>query len=84
MDWDGARLGNRLPRHLRLLADIARLGSLTRVAAAAGISQPAVTKAQAELEDISARRCSNARDGACGRRRWVNWRCCAPAACATT
>ena len=53
MDWDGARLGNRLkPRHLRLLADIARLGSLTRVAAAAGISQPAVTKAQAELEDI--------------------------------
>ena len=53
MDWDGARLGNRLkPRHLRLLADIARLGSLTRVAAAAGISQPAVTKALAELEDI--------------------------------
>ncbi|WZB72621.1 LysR family transcriptional regulator [Achromobacter xylosoxidans] len=53
MDWDGARLGNRLkPRHLRLLADIARLGSLTRVAAAAGISQPTVTKALAELEDI--------------------------------
>ena len=53
MNWDGARLANRLKhRHLALLLNIARHGSLTRVAAAAGISQPAVTKSLAELEDI--------------------------------
>ncbi|RAP62756.1 LysR family transcriptional regulator [Achromobacter sp. HZ01] len=53
MNWDAARLANRLKhRHLVLLLDIARHGSLTRVAAAAGVSQPAVTKALAELEDI--------------------------------
>lgn len=53
MSWDPARLSNRLKhRHLALLADIARHGTLTRVAAATGISQPAVTKALAELEDI--------------------------------
>ncbi|WP_454675097.1 LysR family transcriptional regulator [Achromobacter pestifer] len=53
MSWDPARLANRLkPRHLALLTNIAKHGSLTRVAAATGISQPAVTKALAELEDI--------------------------------
>jgi len=53
MSWDPTRLSNRLKhRHLALLANIARHGSLTRVAAATGISQPAVTKALAELEDI--------------------------------
>ncbi|MGY6273413.1 LysR family transcriptional regulator [Achromobacter denitrificans] len=53
MNWDAARLANRLKhRHLALLVDIARHGSLTRVAGAAGISQPAVTKALAEIEDI--------------------------------
>nr|WP_220805935.1 LysR substrate-binding domain-containing protein [Achromobacter sp. UMC71] len=39
-------------RHLILLANIAKHGTLTRVAAATGISQPAATKALAELEDI--------------------------------
>ena len=53
MSWDAARLSNRLKhRHLVLLTNIAKHGSLTRVAAATGISQPAVTKALAELEDI--------------------------------
>lgn len=53
MSWDPARLANRLKhRHLALLTNIAKHGSLTRVAAATGISQPAVTKALAELEDI--------------------------------
>ncbi|MGE8678732.1 MAG: LysR family transcriptional regulator [Achromobacter marplatensis] len=53
MSWDAARLANRLKhRHLALLTNIAKHGSLTRVAAATGISQPAVTKALAELEDI--------------------------------
>ncbi|MGB3435091.1 LysR family transcriptional regulator [Achromobacter sp.] len=53
MTWDAARLANRLKhRHLTLLIEIARHGSLTRVAAAAGISQPAVTKALTEIEDI--------------------------------
>jgi len=51
--WDPSRLANRLKqRHLVLLANIARHGTLTRVAAATGISQPAATKALAELEDI--------------------------------
>lgn len=53
MSWDAARLSNRLKhRHLVLLTNIAKHGSLTRVAAATGISQPAVTKALAELEGI--------------------------------
>ena len=53
MTWDAVRLVNRLkPRHLTLLVNIDRHRSLTRVAAATGISQPAVTKALAELEDI--------------------------------
>ena len=39
-------------RHLVLLADLGELGSLTRAAARAGISQPAATKALAELEAI--------------------------------
>ena len=53
MTWDAARLANRLRhRHLVLLANIAKHGTLTRVAAATGISQPAATKALAELEDI--------------------------------
>lgn len=53
MSWDAARLANRLKhRHLALLTNIAKHGSLTRGAAATGISQPAVTKALAELEDI--------------------------------
>jgi DNA-binding transcriptional LysR family regulator len=51
--WDAARLANRLrQRHLVLLENIARHGTLTRVAAATGISQPAATKALAELEAI--------------------------------
>ena len=51
--WDAARLANRLRhRHLVLLANIAKHGTLTRVAAATGVSQPAATKALAELEDI--------------------------------
>lgn len=51
--WDPSRLASRLKqRHLVLLANIARHGTLTRVAAATGISQPAATKALAELEDI--------------------------------
>ncbi|WP_241050387.1 LysR family transcriptional regulator [Achromobacter xylosoxidans] len=53
MAWDAARLANRLrQRHLVLLENIARHGTLTRVAAATGISQPAATKALAELEAI--------------------------------
>lgn len=53
MNWDAARLANRLKhRHLALLVNIDRHKSLTRVAAATGISQPAVTKALAELEDL--------------------------------
>ncbi|MFY1854280.1 LysR family transcriptional regulator [Achromobacter xylosoxidans] len=53
MIWDAARLANRLrQRHLVLLENIARHGTLTRVAAATGISQPAATKALAELEAI--------------------------------
>ncbi|WZB76992.1 LysR family transcriptional regulator [Achromobacter insuavis] len=53
MTWDAARLANRLRhRHLALLANIAKHGTLTRVAAATGISQPAATKALAETEDI--------------------------------
>ncbi|OZI42714.1 LysR substrate-binding domain-containing protein [Bordetella genomosp. 5] len=39
-------------RHLELLIAIAHHGSLTRVAAQAGISQPAATKALLEIEDI--------------------------------
>lgn len=51
--WDAARLANRLRhRHLVLLANIAKHGTLTRVAAATGVSQPAAAKALAELEDI--------------------------------
>lgn len=53
MTWDAARLANRLrQRHVVLLENIARHGTLTRVAAATGISQPAATKALAELEAI--------------------------------
>lgn len=53
MAWDAARLANRLrQRHLVLLENIARHGTLTRVAAVTGISQPAATKALAELEGI--------------------------------
>lgn len=53
MTWDAARLANRLrQRHLVLLENIARHGTLTRVAAATGVSQPAATKALAELEAI--------------------------------
>ncbi|MFY3629025.1 LysR family transcriptional regulator [Achromobacter xylosoxidans] len=53
MTWDAARLANRLrQRHLVLLENIARHGTLTRVAAATDISQPAATKALAELEAI--------------------------------
>ena len=53
MSRDAVRLANRLKhRHLMLLVNIDRHKSLTRVAAQTGISQPAVTKALAELEDI--------------------------------
>lgn len=49
----GSRLVSRLrPRHLTLLQALQRHGSLTRVALALGISQPAATKALAEVEDI--------------------------------
>ena len=48
-----ARLLSRLKnRHLALLAHIDHAGSLTRAAAALGISQPAATKTLAELETI--------------------------------
>ncbi len=48
-----ARLVSRLKmRHLALLLHIAERESLTRVAAEMGISQPAATKALAEIEDI--------------------------------
>ena len=48
-----ARLLSRLKnRHLALLANIDHAGSLTRAAAALGISQPAATKTLAELETI--------------------------------
>jgi len=40
------------PRHLTLITQLADLGSVTRVARALGISQPAATKALAEVEDI--------------------------------
>jgi len=47
------RLGNRLKmRHLTLLLNIERLGSLTRVAEKMASSQPAVTNALAELESM--------------------------------
>lgn len=50
---NASHLASRLKqRHLALLTDIAKYGSLTRVAAATGISQPAATKTLAELEDI--------------------------------
>ncbi|MEN5345517.1 LysR substrate-binding domain-containing protein [Achromobacter mucicolens] len=53
MSRDAVRLANRLKhRHLMLLVNIDRHKSLTRVAAQTGISQPAVTKSLAELEDI--------------------------------
>ncbi|VFR52912.1 Transcriptional regulator, LysR family [plant metagenome] len=39
-------------RHLLLLTDLAELGTLTRAAARAGVSQPAATKTLAELETI--------------------------------
>ena len=49
----GARLFSRLKlRHLTLLTRLGRLRSLTRAADAMGISQPAATKALAEIEDI--------------------------------
>lgn len=49
----GLKLAQRLkPRHLTLLRQIQIHGSLTQVATYAGVSQPAVTKALAELEDI--------------------------------
>src|SRR5690606_84347 len=49
----GARLFSRLKlRHLTLLTRLGRLRSLTRAADSMGISQPAATKALAELEDI--------------------------------
>lgn len=49
----GARLFSRLKlRHLTLLTRLGRLRSLTRAADAMGISQPAATKALAEVEDI--------------------------------
>lgn len=49
----GQKLAQRLkPRHLTLLRQIQVHGSLTQVATHAGISQPAITKALAELEDI--------------------------------
>lgn len=53
MSPDTVRFANRLKhRHLTLLVNIDRHKSLTRVAAQTGISQPAVTKALAEMEDI--------------------------------
>ena len=53
MSRDAVRLANRLKdRHLMLLVNIDRHKTLTRGAAQAGISQPAVTKSLAELEDI--------------------------------
>lgn len=48
-----SRLAARLKvRHLSLLLAVARHGSLTRVAVDMGVSQPAATKALAEVEDI--------------------------------
>ena len=43
-------------RHLRTLVAIAEHGSLVRAAKALSISQPAVTKTLAELEDIAGHR----------------------------
>lgn len=43
-------------RHLRTLVAVAEHGSLVRAAAALSISQPAVTKTLAELEDIAGHR----------------------------
>lgn len=49
----GTRLLSRLKlRHLTLLTRLGRLRSLTRAADTMGISQPAATKALAEIEDI--------------------------------
>lgn len=45
-------MGNLKMRHLRLLANMQRYGSLTKVAGIMGISQPAVTKMLAEVEDL--------------------------------
>ncbi|MCX5591526.1 LysR family transcriptional regulator [Alcaligenes endophyticus] len=52
--WDiNHRLMNRLKiRHLALLLQIEKLGSLTRVAEAMATSQPSVTQALAEMEDM--------------------------------
>lgn len=48
-----SRLAARLKiRHLNLLLAVRRHGTLTRVAVETGISQPAATKALAEIEDI--------------------------------
>lgn len=53
LSTQGQKLAQRLkPRHLTLLRQIQIHGSLTQVATHAGISQPAITKALAELEDI--------------------------------
>src|SRR3546814_8145828 len=48
-----ARIMTRLKlRHLTLLRNIALHGSLTRVAQETGVSQPAITKALAEIESL--------------------------------
>lgn len=53
MPTGSARLTSRLKlRHLALLTNISREESLTRVAESMGISQPAATKALAEMEDV--------------------------------
>ncbi|WP_459614816.1 LysR family transcriptional regulator [Bordetella sp. 2513F-2] len=47
------RLAARLkPRHLNLLDALRRHGSLTRVAAELGVSQPAITKSLTEIEEL--------------------------------
>ena len=51
MDWDIQRLGRYLKlRDLNVLLTVARCGSMGKAAAQLSISQPAVSKAIAEME----------------------------------
>lgn len=51
MDWDARRLGRHLKlRDLNVLMTVARYGSMGKAAAQLAISQPAVSKAIADME----------------------------------